>query len=171
VFVSCETPLAIGFCAAVARLADLTRSGSLTGICEACYGEGITGLARPGLLGSAPRGSRLVTVHISGSALHKDGVVLPLRWQAVEHNGALFPALDADLTLTPSGEQLTMLRLDGAYRPPQGMSAGQRDDAMVHRVATATIRSFTGRVAHAIIHPPSTTGPAQEDVWPGPGTP
>jgi hypothetical protein len=32
----------------------------------------------------------------------------------------LFPALDADITLTPAGEDATVLRLAGAYRPPLG---------------------------------------------------
>jgi len=34
--------------------------------------------------------------------------------------GGLFPVLDADITLTPAGEQTTRLALAGVYRPPLG---------------------------------------------------
>jgi hypothetical protein len=34
--------------------------------------------------------------------------------------GKLFPALDADIWLTPAGEYSARLSLAGAYRPPPG---------------------------------------------------
>jgi hypothetical protein len=63
-----------------------------------------------------------------------------LRWNAIGPGGRLFPALDANITLTAHGEQATWLRLAGAYRPPLGAAGrpagcsdhepgGGRDDA------------------------------------------
>lgn len=43
-----------------------------------------------------------------------------LRREAAGPYGRLFPALDADITLTPAGQQATVLELAGAYRPPLG---------------------------------------------------
>jgi hypothetical protein len=43
-----------------------------------------------------------------------------LRWEATGPGGRLFPALDADITLTPAGEHATLLGLAGCYRPPLG---------------------------------------------------
>ena len=74
----------------------------------------------------------------------------------------LFPALDADLTLRPAGEQATVLTLVGAYRPPLGGLGAGLDRAILHRVATATIRTFLGRVADAIVRPAGAVAPASE---------
>jgi hypothetical protein len=65
----------------------------------------------------------------------------------------LFPARDADITLTPAGEQATLLELAGTYRPPLGAVGTGLDRTILHRVATATTRTFMNRVAGAIIHP------------------
>ena len=40
-----------------------------------------------------------------------------------------------------------MLRLAGVYRPPLGMAGAVLDRVMLHRVATATDRSFLGALA------------------------
>ena len=60
--------------------------------------------------------------------------------------GALFPVLDADLTLTPAGEG-TILMMAGSYRPPFGAVGGVLDRAVLRRVADATIRGFLTQVA------------------------
>lgn len=49
-----------------------------------------------------------------------EAAVLVLRWQATGPGGKLFPALDADIWLTPAGEYSARLSLAGAYRPPPG---------------------------------------------------
>lgn len=41
---------------------------------------------------------------------------LLLRWDAIGSDGALFPALDADLTLSPAGEKITVLARLGSPR-------------------------------------------------------
>jgi len=162
VFVGDEVLLDVSFVAARARLANLTRGGSLLSVSEGAYGEGIAGLARVGPLGSAPGISRLVEVHARDLAETSDSARLALRWAATGPGGRLFPALDADLTLRSAGEQATVLALIGAYRPPLGGLGAGLDRAILHRVATATIRAFLGRVADAIVRPAGAVAPAGE---------
>jgi len=59
--------------------------------------------------------------------------------------GRLFPALDANITLTPDGVRATLPRLAEAYRPPLGTLGTRLDAAITHRVAAATMRSFARR--------------------------
>jgi hypothetical protein len=162
VFVGDEVQLDISFVAARARLANLIRGGSLLSVSEGAYGEGIAGLARVGPLGSAPAISRLVEVHVRDLAETADSAGLALRWAAAGPGGRLFPALDADLTLRPAGEQATVLALIGAYRPPMGGLGAGLDRAILHRVATATIRAFLSQVGDAIAHPDGVVARAGE---------
>jgi len=97
--------------------------------------------------------SRLVRAQF-GEPVTRDGTVtLKLRWEATGPGGSLFPALDADITLTATGAEATLLRLDGAYRPPFGPLGARLDQAILHRAAAATIQSFLRHVAGAIISP------------------
>ena len=89
-----------------------------------------------------------------------DGAQIALRWEAIAADGKLFAALDADLMLTPAGEQITVLALAGAYRRQPGRAGAELDRAIVRRFAAATIRSFLARVACALVHPAGAAGPA-----------
>ena len=86
-------------------------------------------------------------------AIHEDFAIEALRWEATGPGGALFPALDADIKLTPAGEDATMLTVAGIYRPPLGGLGAGLDRAIMHRVAQATIRAFTHHIGSAIAHP------------------
>jgi hypothetical protein len=155
-FVGDEVRLDASFAVARAELAALSRGGLLQGASEAAYGEGITGLARVGPLGSLPGMSRLVEIRFR-DLVERDGHAgLALRWEATGPSGGLFPVLDADITLTPAGDQASVLALTGTYRPPLGALGTGLDRAILHRVAAATIRAFLRRVADAIAHPPAS---------------
>jgi hypothetical protein len=65
----------------------------------------------------------------------------------------VFPALDADLTLTPDGEHATVLALAGVYRLPPGNPRTGLDPTIAQRVARTTIRAFLDRLAHALTGP------------------
>jgi hypothetical protein len=82
-----------------------------------------------------------------------------LRWHATGPGGAMFPALDADLTLSPAGEQTTVLAVAGVYQLSGQMAAGPDPD-MVRRLAEVTICSFIARLACALTHPAGTAVPA-----------
>lgn len=164
-FVSDEMLLETSFAQAQARLANLSRRGLLTTASEEAYGDGITGLARVGPAGPAPLASRLVSVHFYEPVIRGDSAVFPLRWQAISAGGQWFPALDADLILAPAGERVTMLRLEGTYRPPLGSLGARLDRMILHRVADATMRSFVRRVGHAIAHPAPAAEPGPASGW------
>ncbi len=157
-FVGDEMVLDVGLDAAKASLAKLARSGVLVRASQAAYNEGITGLIRVGPLGSAPGLSRMVEVHFLDLVSREDSALLVLRWEAVGPGGGLFPALDADITLTSAGEHATLLTVAGAYRPPLGILGAALDRTVLHRVAAATVRAFINRVADAIAHPASMAG-------------
>ena len=114
IFVADQVLLNLTFGVAAARLAEVARGGLLTRVSEGAYGDGVSGLARVGPSGAAPGVSKLVEVHFLDLAVRGESAVLPLRWQAAGPGGALFPALDADLALTPAGEYSTRLSLAGA---------------------------------------------------------
>jgi hypothetical protein len=97
-------------------------------------------------------------VHFRDLVMRDDSAVLMLRWEATGLGGRLFPALDADITLTPAGEHATLLRLAGCYRPPLGSLGAGLDRAILHRAAAATIRAFMSRVADSIGPGPSRAG-------------
>jgi hypothetical protein len=103
--------------------------------------------------------------------------VLALRWQATGPGGGLFPALDADIWLTPAGEHSARLSLAGVYRPPLGALGAGLDRAVFHRVADATARSLLARVADVLARPQGPAVTVQETGTGGsavrrpPGTP
>jgi hypothetical protein len=156
-FVGDEMQLPVGFDAAQAGLAHLAHGDSLATVCAEAYGNRLAGLARVGPLGPAPGVSRLVEVRFRDLVIRDGAAVLTLRWEAIGAGGRLFPALDADITLTPAGEHATLLRLDGAYRPPLGPLGAGIDHLILHRVAEATIRAFMSRLADAITQAPRAT--------------
>jgi len=117
-FVAAEVPLDVSFPAAAARFANLALGGLLTRASQGAYGDGLTGLVRVGPLGAVPGVSKLVKVHFLDVVTRGESAVLTLRWEATGPGGRLFPALDADIWLTPAGEHAARLSLAGVYRPP-----------------------------------------------------
>ena len=161
-FVADQVLLDLSFAAAVARLTEVARGGLLTPVSQGAYGDGLAGLARAGPLGAAPGMSKLVEVHLLDVAVHGESAMLPLRWQATGPGGRLFPALDADLALTPAAGHATRLSLAGAYRPPLGPVGTGLDKAIFHNVAQATIGSLLTRVADLLGRPQGPPGAAPE---------
>lgn len=148
-----------GFREAQKALADLSRDNVLLRASEAAYGDGTGGLARVGLPGARPGLSKLVTIHVGDLATTNGSARLPLRWEATGPGSSLFPALDADILLTPDGEQATMLTLTGVYRPPFGVVGEALDRAVLNRIASATIGDFMDRLARSIEGSGTEDGP------------
>lgn len=140
------------------QLERLAGDGVLLGASEHAYSAGITGLMEAA--GLAAGLSRLVGVR-PGDLVETEGCArLWLRWEAIGSDGALFPALDADLTLSPAGENSTELTLAGIYRLPEHVGAGL-DPVIVRCFAAVTIRSFVARLACALVHPAGSAAPAE----------
>lgn len=139
------------FSAICTRLEILARDGILLRASEVAYGEGITTLVKAA--GPAVGLTRLAEIRLEDQADTPDCAHIVLQWEAIAADGKLFTALDADLMLVPSGDQITALALAGAFRPqPGGLGAGL-DRTLVRECATAAIRSFLAQVACALAHP------------------
>jgi len=149
-FVHAELSVDVGFQAAAAKLADLVHDGWLTQASADAYDSGITGLARVGPRGDARGMSKLVRVYARDVHAVDHKAVLTLRWEATGASGTLFPALDADITLTPAGPDRSLLILDGVYRPPLAALGAGLDRAVLHRIATPTARSLLSQIAESI---------------------
>ena len=164
-FVAAEMGLDLSFPAAAARLANLARGGSLTRVSEGAYGDGLTGLVWVGPVGAVPGVSQLVQVHVRDVATRGEPAVLALRWEATGPDGRLFPALDADISLTPAGEHATRLSLAGVYRPPLAALGAGLDRAVFHDVADVTVQSLLARVADVLTrHPESADAPPRTGI-------
>jgi hypothetical protein len=163
-FVREELPVPAEFAAARDRLAALVHSGLLLTAAQAASdgagaGDGSFGLARVGPLGPVRGLSRVVEVQLGELVAHEESAHLALRWDVAGPGGGLFPALDADITLVRAGDLATTLTLTGVYRPPLGSVGAGLDQAILHRVAVATIRDFLGRVSEAISASEAAAGP------------
>ena len=160
-FVAAEMGLDLSFPAAAARLANLARGGSLTRVSQGAYGDGLAGLVWVCPVGAVPGVPGLVQVHVRDVVTRGEGAVLALRWQAAGPGGRLFPALDADMSLTPAGERSARLSLAGVYRLPLAALGAGLDRAVFHKVAGATVRSLLARVADVLGPPPEPAGTVQ----------
>jgi len=149
-FIGDHVQLNIGFAAARTRLGNLASCGVLLGASEHAYSETITGLAEEG---TVPGASQLAGVRPGEITETRGTAQLPVHWEATTGDGNLFPALDADLTLTPAGDQTTVFALTGVFRPPPGLADAGVDHEIVCWFAGAAVRVFLARLACALVHP------------------
>src|SRR5512135_2924625 len=103
-FVGDEVRLDIGFAVAKERLLRLGEGEGLLATAADAYGPGLTRVGAAGV-------TKLVRVQARVLSWTDISAGLALRWEATGPDG-LFPALDADLTITPAGAG-TMLTLAG----------------------------------------------------------
>jgi len=157
VFVSDHILMDVCLDAAARQLERLAGDGVLLSASEYAYAAGINGLV--GAAGLAAGMSRLVGVR-PGDLKETEGCArLWLRWEAIGPDGTLFPALDADLTLSAAAENTTVLTLAGGYRVPEHAGAGL-DPGILRCFAAVTIDSFIARLACALMHPAGSAVPA-----------
>jgi hypothetical protein len=154
-FIGDHVLLNVGFAAARARLGNLASGGLLLGASEHADAETITGLAdATGSVAVAPQLAGVRPGDVTGTSR---AAQLPVHWEVTTGDGALFPALDADLTLTPAGNQATIFALTGVFRPPPGLADTGLEQEIVSWFATAAVRVFLARLASALVHPSSAT--------------
>jgi hypothetical protein len=145
-FVGDEVLVDVAFPVARERLAQLAAAGALVSPSEDVYSRETAGLARVGAAGVA----KLVRVQARELAWTDRSAGLAIRWEATGPGGRLFPVLDADIRLAPAGQHVTLLTMAGVYRPPLGALGEILDQAVLHRVAAATVRGFVAQVAARI---------------------
>jgi Rrf2 family protein len=93
--------------------------------------------------------SKTVAVHLGEPVVTDHGLALAIRWEATGATG-LFPRLVGSLHVNELDPERCELVLSGHYRPPLGRAGQALDDAILTRVARATVRSMLRRLAHAL---------------------
>jgi hypothetical protein len=156
-------PVSIG--AARARLVNLAHDGWLGRASAAAYQDGLDQLLRVGPFGEVPGLSRRVQAHFLDPVERDGSVTLGMRWEATGVTGRLFPALDANITLTAEGDRRTRMTLTGVYRSPLGAFGAGLDRALLHHVATATIGSLLARMGEALEGTALQPGDAGAPGW------
>lgn len=166
-FIAQELTIGIGCRAAQARFTNLIGGPWLAEASAAAYGEGVTGLLRVGPIRPA---AKLVRATIIEPIYRADTMSVGMRWEAAGATGGLFPVLDANITIspaqqpsTPEGVESSLLALAGTYRPPLGRLGAGLDNAVLHRVADATIRSVLRSAAVALTSPAADTAASGSD--------
>jgi hypothetical protein len=159
-FASYEVTIDAALEVAAARLVNLLHRGALRGVCEGAYEGSLAAVMRVGPFGGKGGFSKLVRVCFAEPARRGATITVPLRWEATGPAGDLFPVLDADLILARHGDDQTLLALTGSYRPPFGRAGAVLDRAIMHRLATATIRALLQGLSAAITGPESQHQPA-----------
>jgi hypothetical protein len=163
-FASGQQVIDLPMSAAQARLARLLYGGWLSQASDDAYRRSADDLLRVGPLGTRPKHgtSRLVRVQFTDPAYRDDEMRIGLRWEAVGVTGALFPALDADISLSADGER-TLVGLTGTYRPPLGALGAGLDRLVLRKVASATIAAFLTRLCGALSVENRPHRPAADD--------
>lgn len=152
-FITQQLIVEAGFAAARERLGRLVDGGGLTVASQDAYAGALASPIRVGPFGDVPGVSKLVQVRFIGP-VKRDGVTTVwLRWEATGVARGLFPVLDADLMLTAEGTDKTRVILNGCYRPPLGRLGAGLDRAVMHRIASATIRALLHSVADTLASP------------------
>jgi len=157
-FADHAVPLDVGYAAARARFLRLAHGDWLDGLSRDAYADGLAGEIRVGPFGSVPGMSKLVRVSLLEPVAGDDKVLVPVRWEATGRMGRLFPVLDANLILGPDDRGQAVLRITGVYRPPLAGLGEALDQAVLHRVVAATMKSLLRRIAAPL------AGPAAEAV-------
>src|SRR5262245_41499615 len=176
-FVGDEITLDAAYPDARSGLLRLTHGGWLSDASGDAYAEGLAGLVRVGPFGDVLGGSKLVRVLLLEPVERAGSLTLSLRWEATGVMGRLFPVLDANIILIPAGESASQLALAGAYRPPFAAVGQGLDRILLHRAASATVRSLLRRMAETItaaapVAPePAVPGPGPAVPGPGPAVP
>lgn len=146
-FVSDDRVLPVTFAVAVSRLDGLARCRLLDRVSERVYHGGVEYLLRVSPARAMAGASRLIRVRFTVPVCRDGAMTVALRWEATGVTGGLFPALDADIRLSPDGEHRSRVTLTGSYRPPLGALGERLDRILLRTVAAATITSLLTQIA------------------------
>jgi hypothetical protein len=93
--------------------------------------------------------SKRVWAELGERVVRTDRITQPLSWRAAGATG-LFPAMEAELEITPVGPAITSISFHGSYFPPLGPLGRGADRMLLHRLAEASVRGLIDRVAHRL---------------------
>jgi hypothetical protein len=99
---------------------------------------------------------------VGGVAIHKKVVIevgaplvagswteVPITWSAT-YIQRLFPVMTGKVELAPVDARVTRLTVCGMYQPPLGRLGKHFDDALMHRVAGATVKELAESIAERL---------------------
>ena len=130
------------------RLSRLLRD--LTGWADAAYRDGEELRARVGVGGKRPFIAKTVTLDVGRPVRSPNQTTIPLSWKATGASG-LFPVMNADLTVARLGPDMAQLGFSGSYQPPGGPVGQAIDEALLHRIAESSVKTFVDRIAEAVL--------------------
>ncbi len=95
-----------------------------------------------------------VRILLGGCRTRGSSTAVAIRWEATELR-SVFPVLDGDLVVAAVDAAKSRVTLQASYRPPLGRLGERFDQALMHRLAQATVRSFLARVAERLESQPN----------------
>jgi hypothetical protein len=108
-------------------------------------------------------GRTVVGPRVAGLAIQKKVVIevgeplaagswteVPITWSAT-YIKRLFPVMTGKVELAPVDARVTRLTVCGMYQPPLGRLGKQFDDALMHRVAEATVKELAESIAERLV--------------------
>jgi hypothetical protein len=90
-----------------------------------------------------------VVVEFGEPARTSSWAVVPLRWKATFPE-ALFPAMTGKVSLSPLGKDETRLTVSGTYEPPLGKVGEELNEAVMRKVAKATVKELAQQIAERL---------------------
>jgi hypothetical protein len=146
-FVQADLPLELPFGEAAEALDRALSDGGLIAESRKAFDTGLDFVMPVG-----PRGShfpaRDVAVHLLPARRSDRRVLVALRWETKGPSGKLFPALDADLELSPGDDSGgSRLSIIGRYQPPLSRVGQTLDRVVMSRIASATMTAILREVA------------------------
>jgi hypothetical protein len=114
------------------------------------------------------RVSKRVWADLGEPSVRPDRVTQPLTWRAAGAT-SLFPAMEAEIEVTPMGDSMTAISFQGSYVPPLGPLGRSADRMLLHRLAEASVRGLLERIARHLEGPDATAPVAIRRAQTAPG--
>jgi hypothetical protein len=90
-----------------------------------------------------------VSVEVGDPVTTGSTTQVPITWQATYIKN-LFPVMTGEVEIVPVDARVTRLTVCGMYEPPLGRLGKQLDDALMHRVAEATVKDLAESIAERL---------------------
>ncbi len=90
--------------------------------------------------------AKWIELKIGTPRMRGEVLVLPISWEATGPKN-LFPKMQAELEVASFGPDQTQLVFLGSYEAPLGGIGEKMDNALMHRVAEASIRKMISQLA------------------------
>ena len=87
-----------------------------------------------------------VVIEVGEPLTTGDWIKVPVKWQATFIK-RLFPVMAGRVELSPVDPYTTRLTVAGMYQPPLGDLGKHLDDALMHKVAEATVKELAESIA------------------------